>query len=190
MIQNNIYDVDGLLTAIQNGFRAKYVFFWSHRPEDQIGKQCFSQWYSASFTIDNVEYPTTEHFMMAEKARLFQDDEILARILIAKHPGEAKKLGRMVARFNKEVWLQNCFEIVTRGNTAKFSQNQLLGDFLLKTQNRILVEASPLDPIWGIGLAEDNSDIYYPEKWRGCNLLGFALMKVRQRLNAEKQIEI
>ena len=120
--------------------------------------------------------------MMAEKARLFGDFAAEAKIVSANHPGEAKNLGRSVKAFDEEVWIKNRFEIVVRGNMAKFEQNPDLKTFLLNTSQRILVEASPRDHIWGIGFAEDHPDAQNPSRWLGLNLLGFALMEARDRL--------
>jgi len=129
-----------------------------------------------------VVYPTAEHYMMAEKARLFEDNSTREKILSAGHPRAAKQLGREVRDFNEEIWAQHRYAIVVRGNEAKFAQNDELKLFLLNTKNRILVEASPVDRIWGIGLAADDPHVENPENWKGLNLLGFALMQVRAQL--------
>ena len=120
--------------------------------------------------------------MMAEKAKLFGDSEARDKILQSKHPKQAKELGRMVLGFQDDVWTEKRSEIVVDGNRAKFLQNEDLKEFLIQTRNRILVEASPVDKIWGIGLAEDDLNIENPLKWKGLNLLGFALMEVRDEL--------
>ncbi len=163
----------------------KFIFFWGHTPKqkDIVDKSCFSQWYPASFQLDGFEYPTAEHYMMAQKAKLFENEDIFRQILTVKHPNEAKKLGRQVTGYNEALWLQHRFDIVVRGNLAKFSQHSQLKDFLLNTQHRILVEASPVDQIWGIGLSQDDKRALQPEQWCGLNLLGFALMAVREQLN-------
>jgi ribA/ribD-fused uncharacterized protein len=162
----------------------KFLFFWGHEPskDGTLSKSCLSQWWPASFTVDGIEYKTAEHWMMAKKAALFNDTEILEQILQADSPAEAKKLGREVRNYVDVVWLDNRFEIVKNGNYHKFGQNADLREFLLTTQNRILVEASPVDEIWGIGLAADHPDIYNPNEWPGINLLGFALMETRDEL--------
>jgi ribA/ribD-fused uncharacterized protein len=180
-----IFSIESLLKETRSGKRFKYVFFWGHRPrkDGQIGKQCFSQWWSSSFEISGIKYPSAEVYMMAEKARLFNDNEMEQKIITSSNPGAAKKYGREIRNFNEDVWNQNRFEIVVRGNKAKFEQKEELKNFLLSTNNRILVEASPVDKIWGIGLAEDDPHSGNPEKWNGLNLLGFALMKVRSILN-------
>lgn len=162
----------------------KYLFFWGHQPskDGTITKTCFSQWWESTFTVDGIIYKTAEHWMMAKKAVLFNDNEILEKIIHSKTPAEAKKLGREVKNYNDALWLANRFEIVKEGNYHKFSQNPDLKTFLINTKDRILVEASPVDAIWGIGMASDHKDSLNPEKWRGLNLLGFALMEVRDEL--------
>ncbi len=163
---------------------SKFLFFWGHQPnkEGKITKTCFSQWRLSSFKVDKVTYKTAEHWMMAKKAQLFNDQEILEKILEADSPAEAKKLGREVKNYDDKIWLENRFEIVKEGNLHKFSQNKALKEFLINTKDRVLVEASPVDPIWGIGMAGDHKDVLNPEKWKGLNLLGFALMEVRDEL--------
>jgi len=163
---------------------SKFLFFWGHQPNEDgsISKTCFSQWWLSSFEVDKVIYKTAEHWMMAKKAELFKDHAVLEKILQAKSPAEAKKLGRQVMNYHENLWLAARFEIVKEGNNHKFSQNPELKTFLLNTKNRVLVEASPVDAIWGIGMARDHKDVMNPEKWRGLNLLGFALMEVRDEL--------
>ncbi len=136
----------------------------------------------ASFVVDGLLYPTAEHWMMAEKARLFGDEESEAEILEARDPKTAKALGRSVRGFDGEVWDEHCREIVTRGNVEKFGQNEALRKFLLGTAGAVLVEASPYDRIWGIGLRQSDKHASNPVEWRGTNLLGFALMDVREQL--------
>ena len=120
--------------------------------------------------------------MMAEKARLFNDTVMVARILEAASPAEAKKLGREIHDFKDELWEERKIEIVVAGNLHKFSQHKTLAKFLLATADRILVEASPVDTRWGIGLAAEAADAENPACWQGPNLLGFALMNVRDQL--------
>jgi hypothetical protein len=170
-----------LIAYIAEGHKVKYTFFWGHKKKSEttIGKTCFSQWYEAGFDINDVHYPTAEHYMMAEKARLFNDEEVLRKILKSTDPGAAKNLGRSIKCYQDDVWKKHRFDIVVRGNRAKFSQNEKLKQFLVNTGNTILVEASPTDRIWGIGLEQSHPDVENPAKWRGMNLLGFALMRVR-----------
>lgn len=178
-------DRNTLIERVEAGERLKFVFFWGHTPPDEgVNASCFSQWFEAGFEIDGVRYPTAEHYMMAGKARLFDDAEMLDAIVACEHPGDAKKLGRKVRDFDQEVWGRERSAIVVAGNLAKFRQNPELGAYLLGTGERVLVEASPRDRIWGIGMGKTNPDAADPRKWRGHNLLGFALMAVRTTLRA------
>ena len=179
-----IHDVETLINAVNDGFQPEYLFFWGHTPHtpNQPDQACLSQWFPAAFEIDGVLYPTAEHWMMAEKARLFDDQEALHAIVQAEHPAEAKKKGRSVRNFNEQRWRQQRFNIVVRGNRAKFQQHPRLAQFLLATQPCILVEASPVDQIWGVGLAANHTDACQPKRWNGLNLLGFALMQVRSTM--------
>src|SRR5947207_8719922 len=126
-----------LLKAVRSGLRPSFLFFWGHKPlpNGEIGKPCFSQWWPATFSVDDVIYPTAEHFMMAQKARLFGDEDMRAQILNAGGPKAAKQFGRQVRNFNQDVWEESRFELVVEGNFAKFNQNPALGEFLLGTGN-------------------------------------------------------
>jgi ribA/ribD-fused uncharacterized protein len=173
-----------LLAAVNAGMHAQYLLFWGHRaPRDGgTGKSCLSQWYPAPFEVDGVRYATAEHYMMAGKARLFGDTEIAGRIVANDDPGAVKALGRKIKGFDEATWTQHRRAIVEAGNFAKFSQNAPLRKFLLATGENVLVEASPVDAIWGIGLAAEDARALDPAQWQGLNLLGFALMQVRARL--------
>ena len=179
-----VRDVQALRACIAQGAEPRFLFFWGHQvPKDgRIDKGCFSQWYEASFIVGGERYRTAEHFMMAEKARLFGGELIRRRILDARTPGEAKKLGREIGGFDEAIWLRERFQVVVAANLAKFGQNAALRDFLVQTGDRVLVEASPVDSIWGIGLAADHLDAGRADQWPGLNLLGFALMEARARL--------
>jgi ribA/ribD-fused uncharacterized protein len=165
--------------------KSKFLFFWGHQKskDGSITKTCFSQWWESPFTVNGVVYKTSEHWMMAKKAELFGDKEMVAKIVAAKSPAEAKDLGRQVKNFNESIWNEKRFEIVVEGNFHKFSQNEELKAFLVDTKKRILVEASPVDKIWGIGLTAESDKAENPLQWNGLNLLGFALMEVRDLLN-------
>lgn len=143
-----------------------------------------SQWWEAAFSEDGKVFGSAEHYMMAHKAWLFGDEETAARILAAAHPSEAKALGRRVRGFDEDRWAAHRFEIVVRGSIAKFGQHPELRDFLLSTRERVLVEASPNDRVWGIGLAASDERAASPATWQGLNLLGFALMAARDALAA------
>lgn len=172
--------VEELRLRYNTGERLAYVFFWGHQPgKHGVTAACFSQWYGAPFTVEEKLYPTAEHFMMAEKAALFGDQLTREQVLQAPNPGAAKALGRQVRGFDETAWLQHRFSIVVRANEAKFAQNPEMEHFLQQTGTRVLVEASPVDRVWGIGLAQDDERVHNPNQWRGLNLLGFALMQVR-----------
>ncbi|QKG21835.1 NADAR family protein [Actinomadura verrucosospora] len=172
-------DVQQLIRLHEEGARPKYLFFWGHR---KPGPGYLSQWWPSPFTVGDVTYATAEHYMMAEKARLFGDGETAAAVIDAPHPGAAKDLGRRVRGFDDDAWTARRAEIVVAGNRAKFEQNPELRDYLAGTRDRVLVEASPLDRVWGIGLAADDPRAQEPAEWQGLNLLGFALMTVRESL--------
>ena len=178
------YSTAWLLQQLAHGQHVKYLFFWGNQPSKDgvITKSCLSQWWLADFVVTGITYRSTEHWMMAEKARLFADAAALVRILAASSPAEAKKLGREIVGFVPEVWEAQKYDIVKTGNRHKFGQHQTLAKFLLATNDRVLVEASPVDTIWGIGLAADSADAEHPARWLGPNLLGFALMEVRDQL--------
>lgn len=179
--------VEELAELGESGARLKYLMFWGHQARDgqRTGPWCLSQWWPAEFTVDGVRYATAEHWVMAGKARLFDDGEALQRVLAAAHPRTAKAAGRKVRGFDEQTWAEHRFDLVVRGSTAKFAAHPDLRGYLLGTGSRILVEASPRDRIWGIGLAADDERAQDPRTWRGTNLLGFALMEARARLAAE-----
>ncbi|MGO4154084.1 NADAR family protein [Cupriavidus sp. YAF13] len=184
MTQPDIHDHASLISAFRRGHRPAYLFFWGHsaRPGAAVGKECLSQWWPARFSVDGQVFASAEHFMMAGKARLFGDEAALARILAAPSPAAAKRLGREVRGFDEGRWNAACQALVTQGNIEKFRQNPDLAGYLLGTGRRVLVEASPVDRIWGIGLAADDPRAANPDQWRGPNLLGFALMAAREAL--------
>jgi ribA/ribD-fused uncharacterized protein len=167
------------------GERLKYLFFWGHTPAKRgtIDKACFSQWWPAPFVVDGRRFATAEHFMMDEKARLFGDAATAEAILRDDRPPVAKQLGRGVHGFVNDVWQAARFDIVVRGNVAKFGQHDALKAFLLATGHLVLVEASPTDRVWGIGLAASDEHAHQPDNWLGLNLLGFALMEARRQLS-------
>ncbi len=178
------FDAEEVKTRFNEGEQLEFVYFWGHTEKPGIvRKTCLSQWYPCEFIVNGVTYHTTEQYMMAQKALLFQDDETYNKIMGATHPQEYKALGRLVKNFDEEIWNKHKEEIVFQGNMAKFSQNEDLKTFLLSTGNQILVEASPYDRVWGVRLAKDNPDILNPNNWRGENLLGKVLMRTREELS-------
>lgn len=178
------YSVEWLKQQLIEEKMVDYFFFWGHTPKQPgaIDKSCFSQWFPHPFTVENVTYATAEHWMMAKKAQLFKDEDTLSQILATDKPGAAKALGRKVRNFNDAAWKQHAYNIVVEGNYHKFSQNESFKNFLLTTGRKVIVEASPQDCIWGIGLSQNSEKATDPFQWRGTNLLGFALMEVRDQL--------
>jgi ribA/ribD-fused uncharacterized protein len=185
------YNLDWLLDEYESKDDLKFLFFWGH--EDKlnkgVGKFCFSQWYQLPFTVDGVVYQTAEHWMMASKAILFNDTESFKKIISASKPGQVKALGREVRNFDEGIWNKYKLQIVKYGNIHKFNQHPAFAEYLVGTHNHVLVEASPVDITWGIGLAQDHEDANNPYCWRGENLLGFALMEVRDWLSVNGHFE-
>jgi ribA/ribD-fused uncharacterized protein len=119
--------LEHLIARFNAGERLKFLCFWGHQSNaTAVTATCFSQWYASPFVVDGQSYLTAEHFMMAEKARLFHDQDVWAKIVQAPNPGAAKALGRPVKGFSEEVWSKHRFAIVVRGSCAKFSENQAL----------------------------------------------------------------
>lgn len=162
-----------------------FVFFWEHLPLDIDGElieTCLCQWYDLPFKVGNIEYGTMEQYMMDQKAKVFGDCEIQEKIMDSVDPETAKRLGREVKGFNRAIWDKVKYTIVLTGNYYKFAENKPLRDYLLSTSNKIIVEASPYDNIWGIAISKDEEIAKNPYKWKGKNLLGFALMELRNEL--------
>ncbi|TCJ95205.1 NADAR family protein [Nocardia alba] len=179
-----VESVEQLCLAIEQGASPKYLAFWGHSPrrDGTIGSSSLSQWWPATFVVDGVEFASAEHYMMWRKAMLFEDATTAAKILGAGHPSQAKKLGRQILDFDEKIWERARFDIVVAGTVAKFGQDDALRSYLVGTGSRVLVEASPVDRIWGIGMAADDPHALDPGRWKGLNLLGFALMRARDEL--------
>lgn len=159
--------------------KEKPICFWR---ETVLPTGKLSQWFNQPFVENGITFPTAEHYMMYHKALLFNDKHIAYMLTSnpARHPREIKALGRKVKNFNNNVWEKHRLSIVTEGNWLKFSQNPDLKDYLLSTGDAELIEASPYDAIWGIGI--DERDFKAGKPYTGLNLLGIALMDVRKRL--------
>ncbi|GAA3748986.1 NADAR family protein [Salinactinospora qingdaonensis] len=185
MVEPSPLSLPELRDRTERGESFAFLFFWGHRPlrDGSIGPGCLSQWWPAPFTVGGVTYATAQHWMMAQKARLFGDDVTARHITAATHPGEAKALGRKVRGFDEQVWCEHRFDIVARGSVEKFGQHPELADFLLGTRRRILAEANPHDLVWGIGVTAKDERATDPTRWPGLNLLGFALMHAREQLS-------
>ena len=179
------YSLEGIQSRYKQGEVLKYSFFWGHQPakDGSLTQSCLSQWWMAEFRdfIYCNTYCCMEQYMMAEKARLFGDEDILQQILACKSPKAIKALGRKVRNFASSVWDDVKHSIILTGSWNKFTQDDSLRKFFSETKD-VLVEASPYDSIWGIKMAADNIDSKNPCKWKGQNMLGFALMEVRDEI--------
>ena len=182
VLDEEVYQM-GLSLVNKEKSDESFVFFW-HEYE---AHGCFSQWYPASFVVEGIRYCHAEQYMMAKKALLFGDLEYYVRIMHETDPKACKALGKKVRGFEADVWDACCEEIVYHANLAKFQQNPSLRKELLNTGDALLAEASPLDKIWGIGIAADHPDSQFPDRWKGKNLLGKALTNVRKQLVAEQK---
>jgi len=154
----------------------KFTFFWNGP---------FSNWYPSEFNLDGVRFTHMEQYMMWKKAMLFNDGETAMMILSTKVPREQKELGRQVRNFDRDKWNAECKKIVYNGCMAKFKQNRQLMLELLDTGNTELVEASPNDTIWGIGLHQTDPLALDKANWRGTNWLGEILTQVREDIKKE-----
>lgn len=183
------YTTQWLVQEFLTGRKREMCLFWGHQPsqDGSITKSCFSQWWREDFFSVVNSYFCMEQYMMAEKAGLFEDQEIREQILKCDDQKQIKALGRKVKGFDQKVWDNFKYSIVLNGNWCKFSQNRLLREFLLSTGEDVLVEASPYDGIWGIRLSASAPEAKNPQKWQGQNLLGFALMEVRDELRRVTQ---
>lgn len=160
------------------------ILFWHET--DSTPYACMSQWYMRSFVVDGQLFNCAEQYMMYSKALLFDDYEAAKRIILSHSPAEMKKIGQTVRNFKSALWDRHKFDIVVTGNRAKFEQNPDLRTILLSTGSEIIAEASPYDKIWGIGLDFKHPNATQPKLWPGENLLGKALMQVRDELRVMK----
>jgi len=170
-------NVTGAATEAVSVPRGVHFFYGKDSP--------FSQFHAAPFKVDGVKYQCAEQFMMAEKARLFGDNEMRAKILEATIPLKMKQYGRRVRNFDSNIWEEAREDVVFRGNKAKFEQNPDLREALLRTAPDLLAEANPRDRIWGIGLSAKVAAVTPRGEWPGKNRLGKVLMRVRDALAAE-----
>ena len=172
-----------LRQAEGDGTLPEVLAFYDHAPlADGPGPWVLSQWWAAPFTVAGVVYATAEHWMMAAKAGAFGDDEALARVLGSPSPEVAKQAGRAVRGFDSAAWREVAYDVVVEGSAHKFGAHEDLRAYLLGTGDAVLVEASPVDRVWGVGLPAGDPAHRRPSAWRGEDLLGLALMEVRDRL--------
>lgn len=154
----------------------KYVFFWNSE---------LSNWFPVKFRYKNLNFFNSEQAFMWEKAVYFGDMTIAAQILKTPNPKDNKALGRKIKSFDAGKWLIDGYPIMVAVNMAKFGQNSRLKSVLISTEDKIIVEASPTDIVWGIGLHWEDDRVLDEKNWRGMNLLGKALMEVRKKLGGK-----
>ncbi|KAF2432804.1 DUF1768-domain-containing protein [Tothia fuscella] len=159
------------------------VYFW--RPQDN--NSFLSQWYPSPFTHEGTTYATAEMWMMIQKAKLFKDEEIASKMAATNDPKEHQALGRKVRNYDGKLWDENKLRIVEEGSYLKFTTSAGLKPLLLATGDRELVEASPVDKIWGIGFGEKDAE--ENRKYWSQNLLGIALMNARTKIQEEEANE-
>ncbi|MCF2435576.1 NADAR family protein [Streptomyces thinghirensis] len=177
---------ESLIGRVRAGARIKYLCFWGHRPlpDGRIGPSCLSQWWPSPFTVAGVEYATAEHWMMAGKARLFGDAEAERRVLAADHPAEAKKTGRLVRGFDETVWERERFRIVVEGSVHRVRLGPDTARVLAEHGREGAGGGEPRGPVVGHRSDRGRRGGDGPGRWRGPNLLGFALMTAQGRLRA------
>lgn len=154
----------------------QFTFFWQNH---------FSQWAHSPFQVAGIPFTHAEQFMMHAKAVLFGDSDSASKILLTLDPAEMKRLGRGVSGFDPNRWEMFREGVVLTGSFAKYTQNPALLEALLATRGTTMVEASPYDKVWGIGLAEDDPRALDRSQWQGLNLLGRILTRVREALTFE-----
>jgi len=151
-----------------------------HNPDEENGY--LSNWYLSDFTVDDIKFSSMEQYMMYRKATCFHDDKIAAQILETNDVAKIKALGRLVSGYDDHHWNGVRQVVVYEGLVAKFTQNPQLLQLLKNTKDDILAECAVKDRIWGIGLSMTDSDRLIRAKWKGQNLLGYALMMVRDKI--------
>lgn len=183
------YDMKWLLDKANKNESIDFLFFWGHQPKEDgsLTDACLSPWYDDknSFEVDGIKYRTAEQWLKSEKARLFDDAEMVHRIRKAKTAAKAEKLGRLVQPYDEKKWFKHARDFFVQGNLEKFRQNSKLKKFLLSTGDAVIAEASPLDLVWGTGFTRGNKKARSPQEWTGTNWAGFGLMEVRDLLRSE-----
>lgn len=187
------YTTQWLLDEMKQGKKFDFLGFWGNK-NDTKEEKTFSNFYKSKFTVDIFKnrqhtFECSEQYFMYRKAIEFEDYETAEKILAnGLSPSEYKSFGRMVKNYDDKKWNEIRYGVMIDGLRHKFNQNETLKQYLLKTGNKIIVEASPVDTIWGVGLAKVNkqgipNNIWKnPSKWNGQNFLGFALMELRDEI--------
>ncbi|KAJ4344686.1 uncharacterized protein N0V89_012430 [Didymosphaeria variabile] len=147
-----------------------------------------SQMYPVRFDHAGLKFNSAEQYFQYAKAALFEDEKMMEAIINEKEPKKQKSLGKKVKPFDKDLWQTESFHVVTSATWLKFTKSEAAKELkpqLLATGKRLLAEASPRDKIWGIGLNVEQAKSRKPSDWTGRNLLGQALMFVRDRVVAD-----
>ncbi|EIV93049.1 NADAR family protein [Frankia sp. QA3] len=162
----------------------RFRFFWGQRQAvaDGTGAGCLSLRWPARFAVDGVDYPSAQHYVLVRKARLFGDHATAETVLALPAPIPLAAVGRRIRGFDETVWDRHRYAVAVAANSAKFAQNAILRTYLTGTAGLVLADTSPRDRIWGIGCDRDDDRASRPSAWPGRNLLGFALMEVRDAL--------
>ena len=174
-------DITKFDSLIIDGRNYPAVYF--HLPEEPYG--FLSNWYMSDFILDGIKFNSNEQYIMYRKAKLFGDDETAEAILTAETPAEHQTLGQSAKGYNDALWYGIRQMVIARGLYAKFSQKPELKKRLLETEDAYLVECAYKDLNWACGWHLDDDERKDISKWRGKNLLGFALMEVRGQIRAE-----
>jgi ribA/ribD-fused uncharacterized protein len=179
------YDLTWLKQQYDSGVQPEFLFFteMTATQNTAAAQMMLAQWYPSSFSVEGDEYLHAAHWMMVQKAKLFDDYESATSLLTLRDDREIRSRGRKIAGFDQRRWDDNKYSIVVLGNLHKFSQHQALRAYISGTHPLVLTEANPDDRVWGIGMRENAPGATNPHLWKGLNLLGFALMEVRDNLS-------
>lgn len=185
------YHLTWLIDKFDRGYSPAVIFFWDHKKKQAstCGEHMFSQWYPSPFSVNEIVYKSAGHWMMARKALLFGDREAFKRIIEADRFEEVRSVSHIINNFDEATWGERKYDIVREGNFHKFNQSKKLRECLLNTGTAVLAEANPVDNVWGIGLSHDSRNAKDPYAWKGLNLLGFALMEIREYLRQISQFD-
>ncbi|MEJ1242011.1 NADAR family protein [Chryseolinea sp. T2] len=177
------YDLAWLKRKYDGGDRPEFVFFGDESASNETpGVATLTQWFPSPFRVDSDQYHNAAHWMMVQKARLFNDPQAASELLSLSDNKEIGERGKQISGFDQKHWDDHRYNIVLQGNLHKFSQHQTLHAYISGTYPMVLTEANPKDSIWGIGMPAGAPGITDPYQWKGLNLLGFALMEVRDIL--------
>lgn len=188
------YNINWLIDEISSGQKHSFVTFW--QADEGVENRIFSQWYPHQFSVNGRIYETAEQYMMSEKSLLFDDLDSYKAIMNESNPKICKQLGRKVQNFDSNIWNKSFREIIWHGNLGKLQGDIAFVNALLSTGDAVLVEASPVDDIYGAGLDKanllnpDGTLKVLPQDWhiegetkQAENNLGFVLMGLRDLFN-------